>query len=512
MRTKTGEELGLSYSTLASSMAALLAVLAASVTAYIVFLQERKAQFDDKVSQDKIAIHDSVSGIEAHWNTGLAMYLPPEFGQQYQAMYPDKRGAELVWQAYFDMFWENGSRIRDVLSQIPGAPKGGMQGRVYLWLVTQVVAVITVSGPPGRPRAQDIFPASATGPGFDRWRKDFQRVAEAILPLSFQRNSAVADFEKSLTNLPRISRNLLKLAAVEGLDTLFKQTNSIKNSLKDIDNQTALANRYSISERLHTKTILSLFALALFFGIICPIVLLSSGHYVSRALSTIIATISIVCALWGSIRFGFDASSPYEPSAEYVLARWYRPLLKQVEANAPRPANGGTVDLDLFIDAGESPDKNRFPSVLLAAVKGYIAAGRSYNAAADVINAEIVGRLKNILGGYRPIRSGQYQIVAPLEVVNSERMEKLVVQNPPTATSFEVQGPWWSRVVATISTAELPKKRESLRASLAAIRREVSHSPDFAQFNKRRDEFAAAQVHLQKALEAQQPKIKRATQ
>lgn len=518
MHMKIHEELGLSYSALASSTAALLAVLAASVTAYAVFLQERKAQFDDRISQDKIAIHDSVAQIEQRWNTSLfLMQLPPEFGQQYQAKYPDKRGADLFSQALFDVLTDNNSGMRDVLSRIPGAPKGRVQGRFYMWLATQAVVALTVSGPPGRPRVQGIFPAASTGPGFDRWRKDFERMSGTIQGLSFFRNFALSDFGKSLANQhptdqrEYLFRRQVMLSANDGLNTLFSRADSIKNSLKDIDNETALAERYSISVRLHIKAILGLFAIALVCGTILPILLLSLGRYGNRTLALLIATIALGSALGGSTWFGYDVISHYEGSGEYVRARWYLPLLEQIKANAPKLSTGGAVDLDLFVDAQDSADKTQFPTDLLRAIQGYVAAGQRYNATADAINAEVIPRLKNLLGAENRTRSGGSQVVTPLEVLSSERIEKLFAQNPPVAISFEVQGPWWSRVIATIPAAELLRKEQQLKSSLMAIGQQASHSPEFVRFTNARDEFVAAEGQLKEILQVLQPQIEHAT-
>ncbi len=65
------------YTTLVSTVTTLLAILAAAVAAYFVFLQDRAAQYDTKVEQDVAAIREAVFALRMSWTVNS--FLPPEF-------------------------------------------------------------------------------------------------------------------------------------------------------------------------------------------------------------------------------------------------------------------------------------------------------------------------------------------------------------------------------------------------------------------------------------------------
>src|SRR5207249_11222474 len=101
-----------------------------------------------------------------------------------------------------------------------------------------------------------VFPF-VSDPGFDEWRRDFERVANVTTSLLFfSKNGMVASFTDFIHSLPPSLRNDPAATYYSGgTDAFFQAINSVRAKLVEIDKQNALKKPYVFTSKLHWTSI-----------------------------------------------------------------------------------------------------------------------------------------------------------------------------------------------------------------------------------------------------------------
>ncbi len=244
-------------SAFAQVTATLFTLFLAAVTAYFVFLQDRSTQFSDKVTAVKLDMRDQLLQLRTTWPWTLT-YLPPDFKAKYRSRHPNKSGADLVAQAAADLLFQNRELIDTVHELRSKDAAGPWQGRVYFFVLTEGVTVITVGTPDTLTKPEGVFPSSAEGPGFGQWRAAFNKLRVSLRILRDVRPSMKADFHRFI--LPRQEASSSHTAVVEDLhsraiDAFFQTVESVGAKLNEIEKLELSLPRYSFAERVHWRWI-----------------------------------------------------------------------------------------------------------------------------------------------------------------------------------------------------------------------------------------------------------------
>jgi hypothetical protein len=500
------------YPTLAQITATLLAILAASAAAYFVFLQEHAARYEDKIEEEKIAIRETVLELRARWPWTISMYLAPEFKDSYRSKYPGKSGSELVNQAATDFVFD-GAPMQEALEEVQGKHSfsGPLKGRIYFWILTETIPVVTGGSADTRTKPDDVFPSSAIGPGFERWRRDFDHLAPVISLLSDFKDQMVSDFRVFADGLPAHARTASLAPMVsQAVERLFRQTEIVRVKLANIDKQILMKQRYSFSKRVGIFWLLMLSGLAFLLGVVLPLALLAWKVETNGIAGSAILVSVLILTLGAFVRFGWDISAPLKADPrEYIAARWYFPLLKELEIHNKKLQHGGLLDRDMFADAANSADKQQFSKEVFDALTEYVAGAESYNGKALRLNKKVIEVIQSdailgpVVAGYRSHRGGP--LLYPPDVLDKTRLDEIAgafTANPDVDISVEVDMPRWHRVALKIPGHAFAAEPSQLRVTLGSIRQAVVETQEAKEFMDARHELAVAASRLRVAIES----------
>lgn len=494
-------------STLAQITAALLALLIAALAAYFVFLRERSAQFEDKIEQNRVEISEALVRLRGEWPWPISAYVPPDFDDLYRGK-ANKAGAELVTDAATDLLFERGELER-TFSEVRDRDSfgGPWKGRVYFWVLTQAVTVLTVGSPRPAVNPGGVFPSSPTGPGVGEWQRDFQGLKVVLMFLASLKPQMLADLQQFENQMPQQRKSTgLATRATEAVGGLFSRIELVKSKLSDIDKQVLLKRRYSFPDRVHWFSVLLLVTLAFLVGLVLPLLLLAMSR-VPEGIAAVALLVSVIVFIVGaSFRFARDLTSEVKPTTlEYLDARWYSPLLKVLEESRNRVQRGALVDRSLFLDAINSPDHVQFSSALAEALPEYSKATEAYNNAALWVSKEVIEvvRREMQLGPGLSAPSGSSAMVLyPPEVLDQSKLEELArrLENAQVADiTVEVEMPRWSRTELRIPKGTFGSAGR-LRAVLETARESVIRSGNEHAFRIARENLNAPSSRLQQAL------------
>lgn len=500
------------YATLAQITATILGILVVSVAAYFVFLQERTAQFDDKIEQEKITIREILLDMRANWPWTLALYLPLEFEDSYRSGYPNKGKADLVFQAATDLIFQR-SAIEKALQKAADKDSfgGPWRGRAYFWTITQAITVLTVGAPDTRTKPEGVFPSSATGPGFSQWRNEFDRLGSAIFLLGHAREQMMAELQKFFDALPADRRVAeADRLAHQSVQRFFSQTNMVKEKLTDIDKQVLLKRPYSFRDRVHTKSVLILSGLSVLLGVFLPLLLLAWKMETTAIAATVILASAFIATIGTLVQFGWDVVASPKPSLhDYLAARWYSPLLKELGIHREKLQRGGLLDRGMLVDAMNSPDRQQFPPEVSKALSEYEAASGTYNDKTIGFNKAVIDTIRadTALGSPAAEYRGSKEslVLYPAEILNETRLDEIgraFVARPVVDVSIEVNMPRWTHVAMKVPGEAFAASPSRLRAALDVIRKKVANIGVAREFLDARKELTGAAERLSAAIES----------
>ena len=497
------------FSTLAQITATLLGIFLASLTAYFVFLEERSTQFEDHIEQVKLEIRDSLLRLRTTWPWTLALYLPPEFSDSYRSKYISKSRADLITQAAADLLFQN-AEMRGTITGIHEKDSfgGPWEGRVYFWILTEVVTEITVGTPDTRTKPEGVFPSSADGPGFDEWRADLEKLRGSLQILYSYRERWITNFDQFIANLPPIGpKEQIKEIYGDAVTSLFKEVEFVKAKLNEIDKQEFSKKRYSFSDRVDRHSIFVLVVLAVLIGLILPLIFLALPAIKMTSTLAIVFLLATLIFIVGTFaQFGQDISRPMKFDVNvYVSARWYFPMLKEMERQKSAFDDGGLLDIEYFSDAHNSGDRKHFSKEVLEALDNYISQGKTYNDKTVQFNNMIVKKIRSheTLSGLivKPPSNNASQMLLPytlLDDIKFREVSEKLNPSPNNDISFEVIMPRWRHVELIIPGRAI--EAHQLAKSLGSIHSAIKNEDIAKRFLEERIEVQAAERRLREVI------------
>jgi hypothetical protein len=503
------------FSTLAQITATILSLLFAFITAYYVFLQDRATQFEDKIEQEKLEIRDSLLQLRSSWPWTLDSLVPPEFKDRYRSKYPNKSEIDLVMQAAIDLIFDN-KEMQDALSEVKDKDSfsGSLKGRVYLLCLTRAVTVITVGTPDTRTKPEGVFPSSPGGVGFDEWRADFEKLKPTVELLTFSREEMESDFTKFVSHQsdPQIW-NRYSMLYREAVDHFFKGVQIVKSHLIEIDKQKLLKKRYSFSERVHTRLLLGLCAFSFMCGVVLPLLLLGLPELEMTSITAIVITlVAVIFPLGAVVQFGRDVTKPVETDRmDYIISRWYSPLVMEIDRQQGTFENGGLLDLEYFINARNSVDKTWFGKDVTEAIDLFIQKAEKYNEAAFALNKKVIEAIRQdkILGPivhkYRGNKGGL--ILYPATFLQTQKISEFLNNFDYNSSdiSIEVLMPRWSRVEMKIPGSEFASRSAELKKILESISIQVLQFNEAKSFIEAKKSMHHSMSNLKQIIKATFP-------
>lgn len=489
--------------TLAQITATFLAVIVAGTLAYVIFLQERAAQFDEKIAQRRVEIRADLLKLPAEWSQWS--FLPSKFCDVYHSHYPKSARIDLTKQAATDLLFSQpqlGATLAEV--QADDSFGGPYTGRVYLWILNQAVARLMADLIPAHgDETFDVFPATATALGFAEWRSDFLQIYGMTYFLRAEHERLLSDFMLFLDGAKQARPQLAQVigSVRNDIESLYRRIAGIRASVDYIDSQMYLSTPYRLTERFRWRWLVVLLSVVLLIGIIAPMLLMRS-----QRLPLVLGGLTIACFAVVLIIFwnGMDATSRLN-RGDYIRARWYTPLTYLLKRQESGISNRDLLDTALLWDALNRPERHQLPAALIARLEEYLEATRKYNQAVESLGAEILARMRrdSTLSGLvgRPRGSGGGLAPNLLTVTNPElrrTIAKKLAAEPATQISFQTPRRDRTLVLRThLSGQEI----STLLAALERIGAEVSETREFKEFGQIVRQASGSLVALRSTLE-----------
>jgi hypothetical protein len=177
---------------------------------------------------------------------------------------------------------------------------------------------------------------------------------------------AISDFEAFLQSKPQLRSSPLAPLYINGVRAIFNSVNAIRVHLRIIDDFSLSKSQYSFSGRAHGKSLLILIAAATLVGIVVPLFsLTSSVARLSGLAMNAILFASLVLMTAAFVQFGLDVFRPLQADPKlYVLDRWLRPIMEDLERNSPQLESGSPIQFERLVDFLSSDGANQIPSGL----------------------------------------------------------------------------------------------------------------------------------------------------
>ena len=503
------------YAVLAQITTTLLAILAASVMAYSVFLQDRVALYDDNIHRDRIAIRESLLELRAGWPWTIGRLLQPEFADTYRGKHAEESKVGVISHAVTDLIFD-GPTIKETIEQTRNDTfyRGQWKSRVYSWILSEAVGVIAGGTPDSQTRTQGVFPSSLSGPGFEQWRRDFTQLAGTVALLSHMREAMVLDFEefvegsRSRAHLMPLTQNMLG-----AYERFFDQVRSVRIKLADIDKQEAIKTRYSFSDRINRHSLVVLSLLALLLGILVPLALLVWKVETSAIVGTVLLVMALVPTFGALVQFGWDVwTPPKEDPHRYILERWYFPLLRDLERQDAKLQNGGLVDREMFINASNSSEASEMSTAVTEGLGEYLRTSSNYNEKSLAFSTQVISRMRTdpilepLISGYRS--GNQSATLYPADILNERRLQEIVKslsERPGSDISVETLMPQWSRVEVRMPGGSFAAAPKRLRDVLDGINADVAGGQEARQFLEAREQLEETSGRLKAAIKSSIP-------
>jgi hypothetical protein len=366
---------------LATISAILLALIAALLTAYYVYLQGRLSPYRDAVVQDKIEIRRILDGLNGPDSTE-ALALPPDFMERCWDLYPDVSLPQLILNGTAEVTHDPSIFFQ----RLAGGERNGnfgptgtshLQSRAYFaFLVSLVNLVSGRSDNPVdvHPRNRDLFPESSEGAGFEPWRRDFRLATTDLENFRRAAGPLYADLKAWFA----------ENGDPDGADyynpaPAFDAMDRISRKLEDVESQEIPmeAYRHFPMERIYG----SLFV-AFLVGVCMPLFLAAWRQGSSLDLRLAVAA---VLALWLA---GLAAAGLYlgatrtRESRNYLRNRWYQSLLDHFADQRNQARLGCLLDGAYLREAINAPDQTRFPRTVHQGLTDSLASVQHYDQAA----------------------------------------------------------------------------------------------------------------------------------
>jgi hypothetical protein len=337
------------YSTLAQITTGTLAIFATLLISYTVYIEARRAQYDDVIQQDRIDIAATLQDLRQNRILDASI---PRFADLYQqALAVSERQSsppefqnldylpgteQIVDDLSFDLKCilspsqcggptrnSSAAALYSTMAELQGRGllQGPWKGRLYLWTLDQLVVEITggyvneMAGfaSPNTPIEQEheawiaqlAYPINPQGPGFNQWRRTFGLATRNLGVMKDTGERFIGDFQMYCRLRQSYDPECGQGVSAQ-IDTVFSAIESVRAKLRDIDIETQMRNRYTLATINRTR-VASLVCIALCMGVLLPLGLLASvsGFRMSRVVLVLIACGSVGGSFW---EFGRDVT------------------------------------------------------------------------------------------------------------------------------------------------------------------------------------------------------------
>ena len=372
------------YSSLTQLTLTLLVVLTAWVAGYYVYLQQRRAQFDEAIEKEKLSITQDLTSLRADWPWTMNLRIPMEFKETYRQRYDSLNEIEFLKRAIMDMYFSK-DPMEEVLRGLER--KGGTdrprRGRLYFWVLTEAIRTLTVGDPTQRSTPISVFPNSALGPGFSEWVRIFEQLDQNLMMMQSSKVGMVHDFGQYVKTLPKGAGSPATVAHMEeAVSYFFAKVANVRSSLIRINGNVLLRGRHQFSAKIHSLRFALLAGLAFIAGGVVPLLLLGWGVSLDGIGNTAIGIAALTLTLGAIGGFAYDVVRPERFTVhEYISARWYEPLLEVVEENIRQADEAGLVDTELILDALTSDEASEFDPRVREGLDELLTVARQYNQA-----------------------------------------------------------------------------------------------------------------------------------
>lgn len=496
-------------SSLVQLTSTILSILLAALSAYYVYLEDKTAHFADQIQANKLEIGDALKNLVGNWPQDIAMYLPVEFRDEYRSKYPEKGGLDFVEQAARDVLFLNAPLVQAIEHTREKEKLGGpWQGRAYFWVLDEAVGSLTLASRYTESNPRNVFPWSMDGPGFEQWRQEFRKVRGILSVLADYQPQMLLDFQQFVQTLPQQYKTMnLATHYQRGTETFFKQLRLVGNRLDEIDKYAVSAKQYSFWEKVQVQKILILCAIAIIAGILFPQSLLAHRS-IPVIFGKLLFLVSVTSLGLASLQFARDISMPVTIDWEsYIDARWYEPILRQVQHQKARFDNGGMINAEYCIEAVRSEDSAHFDHKLLDAIKKYVASVDGYNKAAQAFNHLALNRMRQdtvIQAASRNFKSLRGRATFyPYYLIDERKwnaFKNAAIRKAEGDISVEVWGPSWSRTEFQIPGHLFTQVPSKLLIAMEVVGSSVKSEPEAKDFMKVRESMSKTSDYLTEVL------------
>ena len=327
------------FDTVAQITAGILALLAGGVFTYLVFVNERRTQYDDRALELQFEIRQELLTLRSTGFIQTApMLLPPGFIGRYQVAQPETKGPAVINQMLRDLMFQRDPMEKLITESAPKAwPAGPIRGRAFMIVVNEAVSLMTRRRGELTLDAPEAFP-SVPLLGFSEWRGDYAQLREAFSSIRFLRPALQADFEAALVSpLTDWQQRVIRENAISALNALDRAVTTIDGKLDAIDRIDIIRARYRAFDGVGRFVVAGLFlvVVAVLGGILLPL-----GVSLIPGLNTKhVAAICIACGIvpTSALVAGFLLHAwqlPETPVGAYAPKRWLAPLHTELEGHA----------------------------------------------------------------------------------------------------------------------------------------------------------------------------------
>lgn len=327
------------FETVAQITAGILALLAGGVFTYLVFVNERRTQYDDNALELQFEIKQELLTLRSSGFIQTApMLLPQGFIGRYQAAKPREKGPAIINQMLRDLMFQRDPMEKLLTESAPKAwPQGPIRGRAFMMAVNETVSLMTRRRGELTLDAPEAFP-SVPLLGFQEWREDYGQLREAFSSIRFLRPALQADFEAALVSpLTEWQRRVIRENAISALTALDRAVTTIDTKLDAIDRVDIIRARYHAFEGVKGFIVpgLLLVAIAVVGGIALPLsVSLLPRLNTKRVAGVCIACGTIPSAVLVAGFLWYAWQLPETPIGAYAPKRWLAPLHGELESHA----------------------------------------------------------------------------------------------------------------------------------------------------------------------------------
>jgi hypothetical protein len=289
-------------------------------------------------------------------------------------------------------------------------------------------------------------------------------------------------------------------------DGLFQGVNSVQNLVSDIDRQQLLKARYSFNGRWF----IFMMVCAFLSGVVCPFVFLIRNSKINRRAASFLLFIVIFFLGAATFQLSSSAAGRQPSDREYVTARWYRPMAKELAVHEERLSRGALLDRDFIMDAAYSPERKHFSPRFASALDAYLATAEGYNRsvlplARRVIEAirkspELIPAIGKLPDGGSSITLNPTEILETGKDNGIAKIANSLTTDPALNISVETEMPRWSHVDVVITRHGLNGETTNLAKALQAISETLSESNEATEFSRARTAANVAEQRLKAEL------------